>query len=95
MPGVGSWNGKWTGEDRVHAVVKNVGASKKAKEKYTKLLGDYLYRWEDGWCARISVKEVDSAQARTLRKKSSGFCGYDWMINSIIDYGEIKTTYVS
>ena len=24
------------------------------------------------------------------KKKSDGFCGYDWMIESIIKYGEIR-----
>lgn len=45
----------------------------------------------DGWmykrdlirmCGRITTDE--------LSKRSKGFCGYDWMITSIIKYGEIK-----
>ena len=35
MPNVGSWNGKWTGEKDLHAVVKNLGSSKAAKEKHS------------------------------------------------------------
>jgi hypothetical protein len=29
--------------------------------------------------------------ARKLKKQSKGFCGYQWMVESIIDFGEILT----
>lgn len=91
MPGVNTWNGKWTGEGKCYAIVKNVGTSKKAIEKYSSLLGSYSYHWEDGWSACIDIIEVDSKEAAKLRKNSRGFCGYEWMVKSIIDCGEIKT----
>ena len=25
MPNIGSWNGKWTGSERVYAIIKNFG----------------------------------------------------------------------
>lgn len=90
MPEVNTWNGKWTGEDKCYVVIKNIGASKKTREKYINLFGNYYYHWEDGWTACINVKEIDDKEARILRKKSNGFCGYEWMINSIIMHGEIK-----
>ena len=91
MPHKGSWNGKWSQEDKLHVIVKN--------EKYIedKILlykvlekGSFFYRWSDGWEAEIDVKQMKSYEANKLRKKSDGFCGYDWMVESILKYGEIR-----
>ena len=90
MPGCGSWNGRWTGEKRFHALTRTF-QSKKAIEKAESVVGYYTYNWSDGWCAGITVREVDKLTAAQLRKKSSGFCGYEWMIDSIMQYGEIRT----
>lgn len=89
MPNVGSWNGKWSGADRKYVRVINVGASKKTREKYEALCGYYHYSFGDGWAAGVTVKEVDPTQARKLRRLSAGFCGYDWMIDSIRYHGDI------
>ena len=51
----------------------------------------YTYNFGDGWVAAVSVKEVTAKEANAARQKSSGFCGYDWMITSILDHGEIRT----
>ena len=91
MPNRGSWNGTWSGEERFYAIVKNFGHGKKADERAQKILaqGSYYYRWNDGWGASVSVKEVDTATARKIRSKSQGFSGYDWMVESIITRGKI------
>jgi hypothetical protein len=89
MPSNNSWNGRWTGEGRLYARVVNVGASKKAREKYEKLIGYHTYSFGDGWRAAITVREVTSGAARKLRKDSQGFCGYDWMIASLRQWGKI------
>lgn len=84
MPGCPSWDGKWSGDGKFYAKV----VSKRTKEK--ELDGkSFTYRWSDGWCARVDVRKVDAQTARKIRKKSQGFCGYDWMITSIIENGEI------
>lgn len=90
MPSNNSWNGKWTGENIFYAVVRKFGrtSTEKAKEILTK--GYYSYNFGDGWRAAIDVKQIDSREAARVRKKSCGFCGYEWMINSIIEHGEIK-----
>lgn len=90
MPGRGSWNGRWSGEDRCYAIVKKF-TGKRGAEKAAAILTQrsYFYGWSDGWGARVSVREIDAAEARRLRKRSSGFCGYDWMIQTICDYGKI------
>jgi len=89
MPGNNSWNGKWSGDEHLYARVVNVGTSKKAREKYEKLIGHHGYSFGDGWRAMITIREVTSSAARKIRKDSSGFCGYDWMISSLRQWGGI------
>jgi len=92
MPGVNSWNNKWSGSENYYAVVKKF-TTKPMKEKAKDLLEKeyFSYNFGDGWCAGVSVKKIDSTEARKIRKKSNGFCGYDWMVSSIIRNGNIQT----
>ena len=95
MPQVGSWNGKWTGEDNYYARVINIskkwGTGKTAKELIKQMLdeGSFYYDFRDGWGMSVSVREVDSKEAAKIRKKSAGFCGYDWAIDSILQHQKI------
>ena len=84
MPNRGSWNGRWSGESTRHIRVKYDNSV--PKEVWNK---DFFYRWDDGWTACISVIKMSAKEARKLEKESSGFCGYDWMIKSIIHNGKI------
>ncbi|MCD5384911.1 MAG: hypothetical protein LRZ94_01175 [Candidatus Pacebacteria bacterium] len=86
MPNVGSWNGKWSGEEDYYATIKHV-----SKEKAKKILGreSYYYNFGDGWDMNIGVRKVDNKEAAKIRKKTKGFCGYDWAVGSIINYGKI------
>src|SRR5574340_27799 len=86
MPGVASWNNRWSGEGKLYARLKSMPL-----DRAKKLEGSYSYAWPDGWCARVAAQIVDSKEAARLRKKSAGFCGYDWMIDSIIRHGKIMT----
>ena len=92
MPGVGSWNGKWTGTERLYARVINFGKTKKGIAKAKEILdtGYFTYNFGDGWTAGIEVNEVDANEARKIRSKTKGFYGYDWMIDNIRYYGEIR-----
>lgn len=94
MPGRASWNSRWSGEERSYCIVKSF-ASKKAKDKAAKILerGYYSYGWSDGWRAGINVKQADSAGARKARKNSQGFCGYSWMVTSILEHGAIYASH--
>jgi len=94
MPGCNSWNGKWSGEGRHYVRIVNFGRSKKQSEAAAAILAKPYYRYDfgDGWAAAVSVAEVTSADARALRVKSDGFCGYEWMIDSIRQNGRIKGT---
>ena len=95
MPGVSSWNGKWSGEDDYYAIVKTLRNTNKNQEIVERVLKNnyYTYRWSDGWCAAVEVKQVNSIEARRARKKSKGFCGYNWMVDSIIRYGKIYASH--
>ena len=89
MPNCSSWDGKWSGEGRKYAIVKTfTGVKKTLKAAVIRDNGYYHYSWSDGWAAGITVKEVDSSQAAKIRKESQGFCGYDWMVDSILMYGK-------
>ena len=89
MPNIGSWNGKWTGTGNTYCRFRTV----------TKAIGEELlkgkdnqyfhYDFGDGWSACITVNHVDGKTKQKFNRKSGGFCGYDWMINSILANGEI------
>jgi hypothetical protein len=89
MPNVGSWNGRWTGEDRYYAIIKNFSKSKEIEAKQILDTGYFHYNFGDGWSAGINVRKVDSKEANKIRKKSNGFMGYQWMIDSIIKNNKI------
>lgn len=92
MPNVGSWNGKWTGEGRPYIIVDCL--LKNDAEKALAILdkGYFHYNFGDGWSAGITVKEIpDRKTAAKMRKKSVGFCGYGWMVRSILKDMEIHT----
>ena len=94
MPGRSSWDGRWSGENRLHCIVKSFRGEKQVKEAFRILSSEpYRYLWDDGWSARIGVREVDSKEANKLRRKSDGFCGYDWMVDTIIKYGKPLATH--
>ena len=92
MPSRSSWNGSWSGDHSLFVKTRNF-RSKRDIEKAKKLLkqGNFSYSFGDGWVANISISEVDTKEARKLRKNSKGFAGYDWMINSILNKGLITT----
>ncbi len=85
MPGKGSWNGKWSQEEKLF--VRTRKEREVPKEYWDK---SFYHRWDDGWEACVTLTRMSAAEARKLEKKSNGFCGYDWMIESIIRFGEIK-----
>lgn len=86
MPGKASWNGKWSGEGKIFAKVRTDSS---VPSEY--IGQSFNYRWDDGWEACVTVEKVTSKEANKIRKQSAGFCGYEWMIDSIIDHGYIIT----
>ena len=86
MPGVKSWNGKWSGEDRLHAIVKafpdsSVFVQSLASKSY------WTHHFGDGWVAGVTAHIIDKKEAASINKRSAGFSGYDWMVDNIIRQG--------
>lgn len=54
--------------------------------------GYFYYDFGDGWGASVSTKIVDGAKEKAAEMKNAdtGFCGYGWMVESIIEHGVIK-----
>lgn len=96
MPGVASWNGRWSGADKKYYVIRKTSKSWITKQEYFHTLlkngsDNFHYRWEDGWAANVCVEIVGASEAKKRRKVSAGFCGYEWMIDSIMYKGFITT----
>lgn len=91
MPNVGSWNGQWSGRDNLYAIVRDF-TGKKHEEKVNEMLEkkSFYYNFSDGWSANIIVTKIEGKEVSNIRKLSHGFCGYDWMVESIINKMEIK-----
>ncbi len=86
MPNKGSWDGKWSGEGKFYGIIKNI-----CKEDMLRILEtkSYHYRWDDGWSVSIYAEKIDGKERNKYEKKSEGFCGYEWMIDSIIKNNKI------
>jgi hypothetical protein len=88
MPNNNAWNGKWTGDGKCYARVKSF-QQRTYKEKLLGLVGNHYYNFGDGWGANVEVKTVTAEEKRKLLKATQGFCGYDWMIDSLLSNGKI------
>ena len=91
MPNNNSWNGKWSGEGNLYAIIHSTRAEKSVGQRIIEK-GYFHYSFGDGWAAGITAKEIDGAMARKVRKASKGFCGYDWMVRSILYHNEIRSS---
>lgn len=89
MPNRASWNGQWSGEGDLHAKVVDFSNSKAGTAAANKILEQksYYHGWGDGWGASISARKVDGKEAASIKRRSKGFCGYDWMIENIRSHG--------
>lgn len=95
MPKAGSWNGKWSGENDKYFVIKTVSKKYFDNNKYFETLrknnrDSWEYNFGDGWIAKVNVEIIDSKEAKKRKKISKGFSGYEWMIKSIMNSGEIS-----
>ena len=87
MPNCNSWNGKWTGADKNYTITKSLTGKKLQELGITETKSNsWYYRWDDGWGASVSCRVVKMGEKIP---KSDGFNGYDWMVDSIMDYGKI------
>lgn len=88
MPCNNAWNGKWTGASKNYSRVKTMTDKKCSFLGLDKNNQSWSYSFGDGWVARVSARIVPRGERV---KKSDGFYGYDWMIESIIYYNEIRS----
>lgn len=89
MPSVASWDGKWSGAGKLYVRVMSFRKPPTLPDGKQLAGSRHTYNFSDGWVAAVTVREVTSSAAKQLRKDSAGFCGYDWMIKSILQHGEI------
>lgn len=88
MPNAASWNGKWSGEGRNYTLVKELSFDNPLGIDLRCGLAtkSWSYAWSDGWVARVQARAVPDDEKL---QKSDGFCGYDWMVESILKRGKI------
>lgn len=89
MPNVNTWDGTWSGQNKKYFLVRRLTKKQIENLNLVDGLNSFFYDFGDGWSARIKVEQVDTKEANKRKKLSSGFCGYDWMIESIISNGKI------
>lgn len=59
-------------------------ARQMAPKRFDELKPRYTYNFGDGWVAAVSVREAKAREIPSCR-----FCGYEWMIDSILKRGAI------
>lgn len=84
MPGVSSWNGKWSGADNNYSVARQLSSDTAARVLAAR---SHHHNFGDGWRAR-----VDAHLAATREKVSGQFCGYEWMIDDFIKASKAPAT---
>jgi len=85
MPGVGSWDGKWSGAGRNYSIVRHVPTERVAE---LGLPQSFDHAWDDGWRASVRARVLGKGERPT---KSDGFCGYEWMVDNILKYGSTNS----
>ena len=91
MPGVGSWNGSFTGSRNFYCVTRSYKNSSHIPAKVLSMESGYIYDFGDGWVSRIKAREIPVVEKPVYNSQSSGFMGYEWMIKEIEKYGRIRT----
>lgn len=90
MPNVGSWNGQWSGAGGRYAKTRKTPSKERLDLIFKgKDSASFYYNFGDGWGASVHAKIVTAAEANKAMHQSQGFCGYDWMIDEIMDHGRI------
>ena len=87
MPGCPSWNGHWSGEGRNYIIVKSLSEDSAKILLAGEAEKSWRHYWEDGWCAQVTARVVPKGEKLL---KSAGFCGYDWMVENILDHGDTR-----
>ena len=87
MTSIPTWNESWSGEKKNLTIVRTLTSEKLKSLGITEdSLSSWTYSWSDGWRARVDATILPKGKRAA---KSDGFCGYDWMVQSIITKGLI------
>lgn len=82
MPGVASWDGKWSGEGRNHVVYRSLSD---ADVKRLGIPMNWYHHCDDGWAAQVDARVIAKGERK---QKSDGFHGYEWMVDNILRWGQ-------
>ena len=91
MPRVGSWNGRWSGAGKHYAIVRELTPEQVAALGIEQDYRGWGYCWDDNWSARVTARVVPKGERL---RKSDGFCGYEWMVDSILRIGRVEASEV-
>ena len=91
MPSNNAWNGRWSGDGECYAIVRAFRKGWPTTIDGAPIPERATYSFGDGWVAAVSVREVNRGDAARLRRRTRGFCGYDWMVESLLCVGRILT----
>lgn len=98
MPNVNTWNGSWSGAGKFFG--KKIGIKESDVVEFEETTGlklnigeskSWYYNFGDGWGASVLFEVMEASEISKLMRKSQGFMGYDWMVNSIVRNGKITT----
>lgn len=84
MPGVNSWNNRWSGASKNFTVIRRMSELTASKLGIPR---SWSHHWEDGWSACVTARIMAKGERA---KKSHGFCGYEWMVDNILRCGSIQ-----
>lgn len=89
MPGRGSWDGKWSAEERHYVLYRTIPKDRAtALGVYPGSKRCFRYAFGDGWVAEVEMRGMLMGERKS---GSDGFCGYDWMVEEILKHGRILT----
>lgn len=78
----------WSGNNKRYLKRRNL------TDKYAAKLGldkqkqkSWYHHFGDGWSACVNARVMNAGERG---EKSAGFCGYDWMVDNIIWYGQTE-----
>jgi hypothetical protein len=76
------WNGKWAEIGCKYTVMRKLDTK-------SSLIGKcFTYNWKDGWYVRVDVRRA--YQFGRKEKPTGKFCSYEWMVDSLVQHGEIR-----
>jgi len=80
MPGKNSWNGKWTGEDKIYVIYKTLTKKKVEQLGLTTTSKSFCYSWDDGWRADVRTRILEKGEKKKNKRNKIRL---KWIVLSI------------